>query len=180
MPKVQDIRPGKMNLADRAYNQLEELVVTLRLEPGAVLSEGVLASELGFGRTPIREALQRLASRYRLVIVSNVDRVSFAASNEHLGVAFDLIITAEDVGSYKPAPGHFESLCANVTPTNRLLHVAQSLYHDHGPAVAAGLRTVWIDRSGGSSGGGATPPQPDVVPEWRYPTLAAFADAVGV
>ena len=69
MPKVQDIRPGKMSLADRAYNQLEELVVTLRLEPGAVLSEGVLASELGFGRTPIREALQRLAREGLVVIL---------------------------------------------------------------------------------------------------------------
>ncbi|MEE8122944.1 MAG: GntR family transcriptional regulator, partial [Alphaproteobacteria bacterium] len=69
MPKVQDIRPGKLSLTDRAYNQLEELVVTLRLEPGAVLSEGVLASELGFGRTPIREALQRLAREGLVVIL---------------------------------------------------------------------------------------------------------------
>ncbi len=69
MPKVQDIRPGKMSLTDRAYNRLEELVVTLRLEPGSVLSEGVLASELGFGRTPIREALQRLAREGLVVIL---------------------------------------------------------------------------------------------------------------
>ena len=69
MPKVQHIRPGKLSLADRAYNQLEELVVTLRLEPGAVLSEGVLASDLGFGRTPIREALQRLAREGLVVIL---------------------------------------------------------------------------------------------------------------
>ena len=69
MPKGEDIKPRIKSLADRAYNRLEELVVTLRLEPGSVLSESVLASELGFGRTPIREALQRLAREGLVVIL---------------------------------------------------------------------------------------------------------------
>ena len=55
-------------LTDRAYDRLEEAIVTLRLSPGAVLSESALATDLGFGRTPIREALQRLA-REGLVVV---------------------------------------------------------------------------------------------------------------
>jgi FMN phosphatase YigB (HAD superfamily) len=60
-----------------------------------------------------------------------------------------------------------------------LLHVAQSLYHDHVPAKALGLSTVWVDRRSGRSGGGATPaPPPDVRPDWTYPTLGALADAV--
>ena len=69
MPKGEDIKPRIKSLTDRAYNRLEELVVTLRLEPGSVLSESGLASELGFGRTPIREALQRLAREGLVVIL---------------------------------------------------------------------------------------------------------------
>ena len=127
------------------------------------------------------EALARLARRYRLIILSNVDRASFARSNERLGLAFDAIVTAEDVGTYKPDRRNFEALLAaadglGVSP-DRLLHVAQSLYHDHVPAKAFGLRTVWIDRRGGD--GGATPrPAGDVSFDARFPTLAAFADAV--
>jgi FMN phosphatase YigB (HAD superfamily) len=56
--------------------------------------------------------------------------------------------------------------------------VAQSLYHDHVPAKAIGLSTVWIDRRAGRPGSGATPAAPDVRPDWTFPTLAAFADAV--
>jgi putative hydrolase of the HAD superfamily len=62
---------------------------------------------------------------------------------------------------------------------DQLLHVAQSLYHDHVPAKAVGLSTVWIDRRAGSAGTGATPaPTVEVRPDWTFPTLAAFADAV--
>jgi len=125
-------------------------------------------------------ALARLAGRYRLIILSNVDRASFARSNERLGVTFDAIVTAEDVGSYKPDPRNFQALVAaaaglGVAP-DRLLHVAQSLYHDHVPAKRIGLSTVWIDRRGGE--GGATPATGAVSPDARFPTLAEFADAV--
>jgi 2-haloacid dehalogenase len=120
-------------------------------------------------------ALAILGEKYRLVILSNVDRVSFAGSNARLEVAFDAIYTAEDIGSYKPDPANFDYLLHHlddefgVTP-NSVLHVAQSLYHDHAPAKAAGLDTVWIDRQRLSAGGewGATtpiedPPEPDYV-----------------
>ena len=128
-------------------------------------------------------ALSRLGCRFRLVIVSNVDRASFAASNQRLGVTFDKIITAEDVGAYKPRPEHFEALFDSL-PTmginrDELLHVAQSLYHDHEPARRLGLPSVWIDRGRDPSGTGATPPPTDrsLQPRWRFPTLEAFADA---
>jgi 2-haloacid dehalogenase len=128
------------------------------------------------------EALARLKRRFQLVILSNVDRESFAASNERLGVEFDLIITAQDVGSYKPSRRNFEALLAAIgdlgIAKDELLHVAQSLYHDHEPAAAFGLPSVWIDRRRDQPGAGATPsPAAPVRPRWTFPSLAAFADA---
>lgn len=129
-------------------------------------------------------ALARLGQYFRLVIVSNVDRASFAASNRLLGVTFDKIITAEDVGAYKPRPPHFEALFESLPEMgidrDDLLHIAQSLYHDHGPAQRYGLPSVWIDRGHHRFDLGATPPlaDPAVMPRWRFSTLEAFADAV--
>jgi 2-haloacid dehalogenase len=127
------------------------------------------------------EALARLKERFKLIILSNVDRASFAESNERLGVEFDLIITAEDVGSYKPSRRNFEALLDALASIevdrDGLLHVAQSLYHDHEPAADLGLPSVWIDRRQDQPGSGATPrPASAVNPRWRYPSLAAFAD----
>jgi 2-haloacid dehalogenase len=129
------------------------------------------------------EALSRLKTRFKLIILSNVDRVSFARSNERLGVCFDLIVTAEDVGAYKPSERSFPALLDRLGQigVNRedLLHVAQSLYHDHEPAKAVGLPTAWIDRRHDAAGFGATPApgRRDVVPDWTFPSLGAFADA---
>ncbi|MGB3328724.1 MAG: haloacid dehalogenase type II [Thermomicrobiales bacterium] len=129
------------------------------------------------------DALARLQRHVTLIILSNVDRTSFAASNARLGVTFDAIHTAEDIGSYKPDARNFTYLLDRVEargiPRGRLLHVAQSLYHDHVPAKAHGLATVWIDRRGAQAGFGATPPPPEVVsPDWTFPSMAAFADAL--
>ena len=128
-------------------------------------------------------ALRRLSERCRLVILSNVDRASFAGSNRRLGVTFTSILTAQDVGSYKPDPRNFAALSAEVqrlgVASDRHLHVAQSLFHDHVPAKAAGLATVWIDRRHGRPGWGATPAPPaGVAPDWTFPSMDAFADAV--
>jgi 2-haloacid dehalogenase len=125
-------------------------------------------------------ALAALGGRHRLVILSNIDRASFAASNARLGVTFDAIITAEDVGAYKPDRRGFDRLLQTVrdlgsTP-DRLLHVAQSLYHDHVPAKALGLRTCWIDRRRGQPGWGATPPPPaEVSPDLVFGSLEELA-----
>ncbi len=128
-------------------------------------------------------ALAALSQRFKLIIVSNVDRASFAASNRRLGVEFASVITAEDVGSYKPSPRNFEALVAEAgrlgVPEGTLLHVAQSLFHDHVPAQQAGLPTVWINRRKGRPGWGATPAPPaPVVPDWEFASMAALADAV--
>jgi 2-haloalkanoic acid dehalogenase type II len=129
------------------------------------------------------EALASLAARYQLIILSNVDRTSFARSNRRLGVTFTSILTAEDIGSYKPSARNFDALVRERArlgiPDGGLLHVAQSLFHDHLPAKAAGLPTVWIDRRHAKPGWGATPEPPaPVTPDWTFPSMAAFADAV--
>jgi 2-haloalkanoic acid dehalogenase type II len=132
-----------------------------------------------------RAALAALAERYRLIILSNVDNESFAASNRRLGVRFTSVLTAQDIGSYKPSPRNFAALLAEAgrlgIPPARLLHVAQSLFHDHVPARQAGLATVWINRRHDRPGWGATPaPGAGVIPDAEFPSLRAFADAVDV
>jgi 2-haloacid dehalogenase len=127
-------------------------------------------------------ALAALSSRYKLVILSNVDRRSFASSNARLGVRFAAVITAQDVGTYKPSRRNFEFLVKTVrelgVPPGRLLHVAQSLYHDHVPARSLGLHTVWIDRRGERGGWGATPPPAvPVTPDWTFSSMEEFAAA---
>jgi 2-haloacid dehalogenase len=129
------------------------------------------------------DALAALGRRFKLIILSNVDRASFAGSNARLGVEFTSIITAQDVGSYKPSPRNFEALAGEAARLGvgpgGLLHVAQSLYHDHVPAKQAGLHTVWIHRRHDRAGWGATPQPPaPVTPDWEFPSMAAFAAAV--
>jgi 2-haloacid dehalogenase len=128
------------------------------------------------------DALLALGERFRLIILSNVDRASFAASNNWLGGTFTSVITAQDVGSYKPAQANFDALTAEAARLGigpgRLLHVAQSLFHDHVPAKQAGLPTAWINRRHDRPGWGATPEPPaPVKPDWEFPSMAAFAAA---
>ena len=132
------------------------------------------------------DALRALKSRYKLVILSNVNRAGFALSNRKLGVAFDAIYTAEDIGSYKPDPRNFDYMLAHLKSDlglgkGDILHTAQSLFHDHGPARRHGLANAWIDRQGLSKGGdwGATrklAEQPEF--DFLFPTMAAMAEAV--
>ena len=132
------------------------------------------------------DALRILKKHYKLVILSNIDRAGFAASNRKLGVSFDAVYTAEDIGSYKPDPRNFAYLLDRLSADHSIaqgdiLHTAQSLFHDHGPARDAGLARAWIDRQGLSKGGdwGATAPvadRPEV--DFLFPTLGAMAAAV--
>ncbi len=105
------------------------------------------------------DALRYLKTRFELVILSNVDRESFAASNRKLGVEFDAVYTAQDIGSYKPSPANFEYLLTHLErdlglAARDVLHTAQSLFHDHEPARRFGLANAWIDRRRLSEGGG--------------------------
>jgi 2-haloacid dehalogenase len=128
-------------------------------------------------------ALQYLKRYYRLVILSNVDRVSFRASNMRLEIEFDAIYTAQDIGSYKPSDRNFEYMLRRLKEDfgfdkPDILHVAQSLTHDHAPANRAALASAWIDRRHAMEGWGATVP-PSGTPryDFRFESMAAFADA---
>ncbi len=124
-------------------------------------------------------SLRYLKRFYKLVIISNVDRASFARSSEKLGVTFDKIITAEDVGSYKPSPRSFEyalrALGEMGIAKETVLHTAQSLFHDIVPARDFGLKTMWINRRKGKTGSGATPAVAvKVKPDFEVASLAEF------
>ena len=128
------------------------------------------------------EALAYLKSHYRLVILSNVDNRSFAHSQRKLGVAFDAVYTAEDIGSYKPAARNFEYMLENLgglgVDKGRILHTAESLFHDHRPANAAGLKSCLIYRRHAQSGFGATM-DPGVMPhvDFRFDSMADLVAA---
>ena len=120
-------------------------------------------------------ALQRLKTRFALAVITNCDDDLFAASNRRLGVELDFVITAQQCGSYKPSPHNFEVAFERIDrPRDRILHVAQSLFHDHVPAKALGLTTVWINRRHDRPGSGATPPA-DAMPDLEAPDMATFA-----
>ncbi len=122
-------------------------------------------------------ALARLATRFRLGVLTNCDDDLFAASNRRLGVDFDWVVTAQQANGYKPRLENFELLLGRVAlPRDRILHVAQSLFHDHVPARAMGFRTVWIDRRRGLPGSGATPPA-EAIPDATFPDMTSFAKA---
>jgi 2-haloalkanoic acid dehalogenase type II len=128
------------------------------------------------------EALAYLKQHYQLVILSNVDRASFAGSNQRLGVTFDAIYTAQDIGSYKPSPTNFtymlEHLAQRGIAKKDILHTAQSLFHDHAPAKRFGLASAWIDRRHDQQGWGATMAPPDgAAYDFHFPSLAAMVEA---
>jgi 2-haloacid dehalogenase len=152
-------------------------------------AEPTAAEQIAFGRSvqdwpafpDSAEALAYLKRYYKLVIVSNIDRESFRLSNAMLEVEFDHIITAQDVGSYKPAPGHFTRMLADLAEVDigkeKILHTAQSLFHDHVPAKQLGLTTLWINRRAGANGWGATPaPSTPVKPDFEVPSMAAMVE----
>ena len=127
-------------------------------------------------------AVAYLKQSYKLVILSNVDRNSFAQSAKRLDVAFDAVYTAEEIGSYKPDLRNFrymiDALQGSGHPAREILHTAQSLFHDHMPANAVGLRSAWIDRRAGAGGSGATPPpHKEVHWDFRFSSMAELVEA---
>ncbi len=112
-------------------------------------------------------ALRRLKTRYKLAIISNIDDELFAGTAPRLEVPFDAVITAGQARSYKPSLNNFRLALERIGELPaRVLHVAQSLYHDIAPAKELGMSTVWVNRRAGKHGSGATSPalaQPDLV-----------------
>ncbi|KAI1451062.1 haloacid dehalogenase [Annulohypoxylon stygium] len=126
------------------------------------------------------DALRRLSKHYKFVVLSNVDRESFSQTNAGplQGVPFELILTAQDIGSYKPDPRNFAYMLSKVkeefgVEKEQVLQTAQSQFHDHHPAKEAGIRSCWIVRPGARMGN-----REKEVFDWRFDTLGAMADAV--
>ena len=124
--------------------------------------------------------MQYLKKHYKLVILSNVDNDSFKCSNDRLGVEFDAIYTAEDIGSYKPADRNFKYMLEHLKSLgikkSEILHTAESLFHDHTPANKNGLATCWIYRRFNAEGFGATI-DPGEMPNYNF-QFNSMADLV--
>ena len=126
------------------------------------------------------QALKALSTKYKLAIVSNVDDDLFAYSAKKLEAPFTWVITAQQVRSYKPAPGHFQEAFARIgLPRDKFLHVAQSLFHDIAIAKSLGLATVWVNRRHGKAGTGATLPT-EATPDLVVPDLESLARLIGL
>lgn len=122
------------------------------------------------------EALQALSQRYSLNVISNIDHDLFELTRPRLGVELEHVVTAELCRSYKPAKRNFRVMLALLDmPTDRVLHIAQSLYHDVAPARELGLATVWVNRRAAKPGTGATAPADGVEPHVEVPDLASLA-----
>ena len=119
----------------------------------------------------VPETLEELRRRgWNLAILSNTDRALIMESEKALGVSFDLVVTAEDVGSYKPAHGHWDRFFELTTADREHhVHVGASLFHDVAPARELGLKIIWINRLGEEA---------DPEPDRELPDLSGLPDAL--
>ncbi|OJA79098.1 2-haloalkanoic acid dehalogenase [Burkholderia ubonensis] len=129
------------------------------------------------------EALKRLRKHFRLVAMTNADRVALSAYAHTLGDPFDDTVCCDDTGVAKPDPQFFAYNRGRQEAFGykfgEILHTAQSQYHDIGIATELGYSTCWIERRRGQVGFGGTPvPEKVTTPTFCFPTLAALADAV--
>ena len=155
LERYHELEPGLQAGDDHLpYRRVLELGLRqIADEEGADLHEpDALARSLphwpAFPEVPV--ALTELRRRgWRTAILSNTDRDFIDASIEHIGVTFDLALVAEEIGSYKPAQGHWRSFFEQTAADrDRHVHVAASLFHDVRPARDLGLNVVWINRLG--------------------------------
>ncbi|MER5172494.1 haloacid dehalogenase type II [Thioclava sp. GXIMD2076] len=125
-------------------------------------------------------ALQYLQKYFKLCVLTNVDAASFKHSNDKLGVTFDHVYTAEDVGSYKPSDRNFDYMIEHLARVgiekHEILHTAESMFHDHKPANRHGLTSAWIYRRHDKKGFGATM-NPGEMPNYDF-RFNSMADLV--
>ena len=184
--RQQEATPG-LRYPDLLIRVHRSIAEALGLRTRSALDEAFGASVPLWPAFPdTADALRTLKRHYKLVILSNVHRDGIAASNRKLGVAFDAIYTAENIGSYKPADANFEYLLAHLqsdlglAPSD-VLHAAQSLHHDHVPANRFGLANAWIDRqrlSAGGSWGATARVEPMPTTDFVFFSMAEMAEAV--
>ena len=166
----------------KTYRQILETVIhalgqRLGFSPSAAEAEALPQSLAQWPPFPDTvEALRKLRTRYKLAIISNVDDDLFAATAKLLQVPFDAVITAQQARSYKPSLGNFQLAVQRIgRPKEKILHVAQSLYHDVAPTRALGMKNVWVNRRGSKPGPGATKPAV-AIPDLEVPNLRTLAD----
>jgi 2-haloacid dehalogenase len=165
--------PYREVLARTLRDMLADFGVEATDDEGRLYAESV-ADWPPFPDSPA--ALVRLARRFRLGVITNCDDDLFEHSRARLGVDFEWVITAQQARSYKPSPHNFELALQTIgLPRESILHVAQSLYHDHVPAKSLGLATAWIDRRRNQPGFGATPPA-SAQPDLALPDLTSLAE----
>jgi 2-haloalkanoic acid dehalogenase type II len=120
------------------------------------------------------DTLQRLATRYKLAILSNIDDDILMQSVSKLGVKFDALFTAQQLQSYKPNPPHFQAaLDWFQRPPDHYLHCAFGFKYDQAPALALGMRTVWVKRAGWIK-------DDQVTPTFEVASLTQLAERLGV
>jgi 2-haloacid dehalogenase len=152
-PQIQREDPG------RSYRDVMAVALARLGAPGA--EQDALGRSLPewapFPEVPA--ALEDARARgWRLAVLSNTDRDLLDASLARIGVDFELTVVASEIGSYKPAPAHWDEFFAQSGADRKQhVHVGASLFHDVAPASALGLRTIWINRLGEEAG-----PEPDV------------------
>jgi 2-haloacid dehalogenase len=147
----------------RPYRQVLAMVMDQFAQywqfPISAAEREILAESLG--QWPLfpdtRIALQKLATRFSLGLLSNVDDDLIAKTRKKIAVDFTWVLTAQQIGAYKPSPQNFAAILSETgVPKERILHCAQSVFHDCVPATQLGLDCVWVDRRQGAEGG-ATP-----------------------
>ena len=163
-PKIQSA-PGYLPYREVLRRVMDDIGIRLGLRFSDDELSGLPESMAGWHVfSDTRQALNILKSRYKLAVISNVDDELFVSTAKALNVDLDLVVTAEQVRNYKPNLRNFEAAlaCMGIDKQN-WLHVAESLYHDIGPANHLGIKSVWVNRP--NRGGGTRPTDaiPDVV-----------------
>jgi 2-haloacid dehalogenase len=149
-----EMEPRIQGMAYKPYREiLREVLFSFAKRCGKTpMSPDALADSIA-GWNPFPDTVQalgRLKSKYQLAILSNIDNDLFVATARRLIVPFDHVITAEDVGSYKPNQRNFEMLLERTgMAAGEIIHAGESLFHDIAPARSLGITTAWVNRPNG-------------------------------
>src|SRR6201993_4409679 len=126
---------------------------------------------------PFRETnaqLARLAKKYKLGLLSNIDDKLLGQTRRHIPVDFDLVVTAQQVRSYKPEPAHFTECARRIGGKRGWVHVASSYYHDVEPCIKQKIPVVWVNRNKQELESGQKKPTAEV------PNLREAAKLLGI
>jgi len=180
-----DLEPRRQRSPYRSYRKvlaevMRDFAVEFRVELSDHEARGLADSIRDWEPFPDTvAALRRLQSRYKIAVLSNIDDDLFAFTAPKLGVKLDALVTAEQVQSYKPSLRNFETLLERLRiDKSKLLHVAESLFHDVAPARSMGIATVWVNRRQGRPAAATklTAAQPDI----EAATVGELADLAKV